>query len=220
MLLKFCLATIGVCVFRCADFGWRTFYFKKYFIKEKHTMSEKVLVKGKFSNMNAFALICFTIAVVAFIACFVVATIFGGSPAWAFEGMDYGYYWFFIGIAIFVILGLIFASMKFELIVTEGKVIGKTLFGKRVDLPISQISVVGTGIFNRVSIATSSGAINFYGVTNQNEVFSVISEFLSSSLLSPESFNNIFLPSKSSSSIFIFFGTNNKPIDAIRISLK
>ena len=26
MLLKFCLATIGVGVFRCADFGWRTFY--------------------------------------------------------------------------------------------------------------------------------------------------------------------------------------------------
>ena len=25
MLLKFCLATIGVCVFWCADFGWRTF---------------------------------------------------------------------------------------------------------------------------------------------------------------------------------------------------
>ena len=141
-------------------------------------MSEKVLVKGKFSKTNVFALICFVIAAVAFIACFVVATIFGGSPAWAFEGMDYGYYWFFIGIAIFVILGLIFASMKFELIVTEGKVTGKTLFGKRVDLPISQISVAGTGIFNRVSIATSSGAINFYGVINQNEVFSVISELL------------------------------------------
>lgn len=141
-------------------------------------MSEKVLVKGKFANMNAFALICFAIAVVAFIACFVVATIFGGSPAWAFEGMEYGYYWFFIGIAIFVILGLIFASMKFELIVTEGKVTGKTLFGKRMDLPISHISAAGTGIFNRVLIATSSGAINFYGVTNQNEVFSVISELL------------------------------------------
>ena len=24
-----CLATIGVCVFRCADFGWRTFYLPK-----------------------------------------------------------------------------------------------------------------------------------------------------------------------------------------------
>ena len=29
MLLKFCLATIGVCVFRCADFGWRAFLFMK-----------------------------------------------------------------------------------------------------------------------------------------------------------------------------------------------
>ncbi len=26
-LLEICLATIGVCNFRCADFGWRTFYF-------------------------------------------------------------------------------------------------------------------------------------------------------------------------------------------------
>ena len=25
-MLEICLATIGVCVFRCADFGWRTFY--------------------------------------------------------------------------------------------------------------------------------------------------------------------------------------------------
>ena len=25
ILLRDCLATIGVCVFRCADFGWRTF---------------------------------------------------------------------------------------------------------------------------------------------------------------------------------------------------
>ena len=25
----FCVATIGVCVFRCADSGWRTFYFEE-----------------------------------------------------------------------------------------------------------------------------------------------------------------------------------------------
>ena len=29
-----CLATIGVCVFRCADFGWRTFYFKEENMKK------------------------------------------------------------------------------------------------------------------------------------------------------------------------------------------
>ena len=141
-------------------------------------MNEKVLVKGKFANINPFAVLFFAIAGIAFVACFAVATIFGGSPAWAFEGMEFGYYWFFIGIFVFVVLGLIFLSMKFELIVTDGKVVGKTLFGKRVDLPISQISVAGTGAFNRVSIATSSGAINFYGVINQEEVFSTISDLL------------------------------------------
>ena len=141
-------------------------------------MNDKILVKGKFSNFKHFALSCFAIAGIAFVACFIVATKFGGSPAWAFEGMAYGYYWFFIGILIFVVLGLMFLATKYELIVTDGKVVGKTLFGKRVDLPISQISVAGTGIFNRVSIATSSGSINFYGVTNQNEVFSTISELL------------------------------------------
>lgn len=141
-------------------------------------MSEKILVKGKFSNINPLSLIFFAMAGITFLACFMVASAVGGSPAWVFKGMKYGYYWFFIGIFIFLVLGIALLNMKFELIVTDGKVVGKTLFGKRVDLPISQISAVGTGIFNRVSIATSSGAINFYGVINQNEVFSAISELL------------------------------------------
>lgn len=143
-------------------------------------MNEKILVKGEFSNTNPVSLLCFIIAGLAFVACFIVATIFGGSPMWAFKGMSYGYYWFFIGIAVFVLLGIKFSSvsMKPELIVTDGRVIGKTLFGKRVDLPISQVSVVGTGSMNRVSIATSSGAINFYSVINQNQVATEISQLL------------------------------------------
>ncbi len=28
-MLEICLATIGVCVFRCVDFGWRIFYCKR-----------------------------------------------------------------------------------------------------------------------------------------------------------------------------------------------
>ena len=142
-------------------------------------MNEKILARGKFYNFNTFAAICFSIAVFALILCFTVAASYGGSPSWAFEGIEYGYYWFFIVIFIFGIMGLIFSIMKFELVITEGKVVGKTLLGKRVDLPISQISVIGTGMFNRVSIATSSGSINFYGVINQSEIFSTISNLLS-----------------------------------------
>ena len=91
---------------------------------------------------------------------------------------NYGYYWFFIGIAIFGILRLIFLSMKFELVIADGKVTGKTLFEKRVDFPISQISASGMVAFNRVSIATSSGSINFYGVSNAEEIFKCISNLL------------------------------------------
>lgn len=127
-------------------------------------MDEKVLVTGKFfSNWKHMALTCF------------MATI-----PWLYMGlMVEGYYLILVAVlALFGVIFTLFAFMKFELIVTNEKVIGKTLFGKRVDLPISQISVVGIGIFQRISIATSSGSINFYGLTNQNEVFSTISELL------------------------------------------
>ena len=42
MLLKFCLATIGGCVFQCVDFGWRTFCFhRKFFKGEKHEKNDR-----------------------------------------------------------------------------------------------------------------------------------------------------------------------------------
>ena len=40
MLLKFCLATIGVGVFRCADSGWRTFcFFRRKTWKKKNAIT-------------------------------------------------------------------------------------------------------------------------------------------------------------------------------------
>ena len=80
-------------------------------------MNDKTLVKAKFSSFNPFAVLCFAIAGIVLIACFMVASAIGGSPMWAIEGMDYGYYWFFIGAFIFVALGLMFMAMRFELIV-------------------------------------------------------------------------------------------------------
>ena len=145
---------------------------------ENWKMNEKELIKGEFSISGELSLLCFLLAGTSFLLCFLVATIIGGNPMWAFEGMKYGYYWFFIVMAVAIGFGVAFMKMKFELIVTEGKVVGKTLFGKRVDLPISQISATGTGIFSRVSISTAAGSINFYGVRNKEEVLSVISDLL------------------------------------------
>ena len=142
--------------------------------------NEKVLIKGEFSKFgSSMAIICFSIAAIAFITCFIVATAYGGSPAWAFEGVEYGYYWFFIGIVVFVILGFVFSAKGRELTVTNYRVTGVTSFGKRVDLPISKISAVGTAVlFKGVTISSASGVITFQDVLNRDAVLSVISDLL------------------------------------------
>lgn len=143
-------------------------------------VGEKVLVKAKFSSINIISVMCFVIAAVALLVCFLIARIFGGKYGimWAFVGMEYGYYWFFIGIAVFLVLGFSLMGKKPELIVTTNRVTGKTLFNKRVDLPISQVSAIGSGSFNRVTVTTASGNITFLAVQNNDEVFHVVSDLL------------------------------------------
>ena len=62
--------------------------------------------------------------------------------------------------------------------VTDKRVIGKANFGKRVDLPLSQISAVALGNFSSITVATSSGRINFWCLKNRNEVFNELSNSL------------------------------------------
>ncbi len=65
-----------------------------------------------------------------------------------------------------------------ELTVTDKRVYGQTAFRKRVDLPLDSISAVGTGMFGRFSVATSSGRINFLGLQNRDEFQKCISDLL------------------------------------------
>ena len=144
-------------------------------------MNEKLLIKGEFSRLglSTQSLIFFSLAIVTLITCFIVATEYGGSPAWAFEGIEYGYYLFFIGIVVFIILGFVYLTKARELTVTNYRVTGVTASGKRVDLPVSKISAVGTAdFFERVTISTASGVITFHGVINRDAVLSVISDLL------------------------------------------
>ena len=55
--------------------------------------------------------------------------------------------------------------------VTNKRVYGTGAFRKRVDLPFDMISSVGSGAFNSVAVATSSGKICFWFVKNKNDVF-------------------------------------------------
>ena len=65
-----------------------------------------------------------------------------------------------------------------SLTVSEKRVYGKAVFGKRVDLPIDSISAVGTSWLGGIDIATSSGRIHFKFIKNRNEIHKIIGDLL------------------------------------------
>ena len=86
---------------------------------------------------------------------------------------------FYLGI-LSLVLGVFFNFMmsKCAVTVTDKRVIGKANFGKRVDLPLNQISAVGQGMFSSIAIATSSGRIHFWFLENRDDVFDGLSDLI------------------------------------------
>ena len=72
-----------------------------------------------------------------------------------------------------------FLLRSYELTVTDKRIFGKVIFGKRVDLPFDSISSTSTiSLFKGVAVATSSGRISFLAVKNSEEIFDKINALL------------------------------------------
>lgn len=83
------------------------------------------------------------------------------------------------GGALILIGALIYAEYsKIEITVTDKRVYGKTVFGKRVDLPMDSVSAVGARWPKGIAVATSSGKIAFLMIKNRDEIHRAISELL------------------------------------------
>ena len=67
---------------------------------------------------------------------------------------------------------------KTELTVTDKRVFGRAVSGKRVDLPLDAISAVGTGKLESIAVSTSSGSIKFGFLANRDEIHAAISQLL------------------------------------------
>lgn len=77
---------------------------------------------------------------------------------------------FFIILCVDILWFIWFWAMcKTEIVVTDKRIIGKTLFS-RVDLPLDSISAVQKSIFNVIAVATSSGVIRFFFIQDVEEV--------------------------------------------------
>ncbi len=137
---------------------------------------ETTIFETSVKKINACSIACFAIAVMALISCFSVATAVGRDIFWAFEGIEYGYYWFFIGIAVFTGLGFYFMNNLPEIIVTNHRVIIGAYFGVRYDLPISKISHFEMGALDSVVIATPSVRVGLSSVVNISRLYDCIAE--------------------------------------------
>ena len=81
----------------------------------------------------------------------------------------------------FFVIGLVFyfATAKNELVVTDKRVYGRGMWGKRVDIPLDSVSSVGTtGWLKSVSVSSSSGTIAFALIPNREEIHSKITSLL------------------------------------------
>ena len=146
-------------------------------------MKEKEIMQVKNYNIGKITLI---IIGASFIVSFLFATMaiqsdpFYAESDFAYKMTSaYPYFMSFIFIPMLIIALLFyFSAAKVSLTVTDKRVYGTAIFGKRVDLPLDMISAVSTSIFKGIGISTASGVIKFWGIRNNMEVHKAISDLL------------------------------------------
>lgn len=81
---------------------------------------------------------------------------------------------------LFTIIGVIrYIQLKdIAITVTDKRVFGKGLWGKRVDLPLDSISAVGTSAMYGIDVSSSSGTIKFKAIQNNEEIHKEITTLL------------------------------------------
>ena len=138
---------------------------------ERQTMDEKVIISAKTQNIPIGILIM-VIGVVIAATCLVWETILGDWAIFASAAIG----------AVIALCGLIiiFMSHGSGLYVTDKRVYGKTLLGKRVDIPLDSISSISLTfvLLSGVSVASSSGLISFFFVEERNKIHEIMSNLL------------------------------------------
>lgn len=143
-------------------------------------MNENILITAKKWSVKG---ICFALVGIGLVLGLILVF---SSPEYAWHsGARYfftsivPYYFSFSFLPLVVIAVIIhFMAAKTELTVTDKRVYGKAMFGKRVDLPIDSVSAVGTSMLKGIAVATASGKIKFLGISNRDEIHKAISDLI------------------------------------------
>lgn len=157
-------------------------------------MDEKIIIEGKKNKtLNMILLIVPLVFIV--ISLFNFIKLYSDTAEWLKD--HHAYSWntqieFYCGMVFFIIAVVLFIiyiyCAKSQITVTDKRVYGRAVFGRRIDLPMDSISAVGTMHFlNGISVATSSGTIKFKLISNNAEIHKAISELLVHRQNSPSS---------------------------------
>lgn len=151
-------------------------------------MEEKIIIKGEFSKNNILVISCYLLAAVLLLISiwlysFDTSVIDDGYLFTAIalcypEGIGVLFYASVLVLCIGTFLSIMMNSC--EITVTDKRVYGKTKFGRQIDLPLDKISSVGTCMLSGLKVATSSGLMEFWLLTNREDVYTSISELLQS----------------------------------------
>lgn len=150
-------------------------------------MEEKVIVKGVLGNVKKIRNTVMGIGLIPAIvmAIYTLVTIFdyledNFDESWMVSTVvTYLIVTAIFAIAAIVISLIIYSGLsKISIEVTDKRVFGKAMFGKQVDLPLDSISALGLGMFSSIAVATSSGRITFWGISNRDEIHKIISQLL------------------------------------------
>ena len=178
-------------------------------------MEEKIIVKGILQRNRLFKILLgigIVTILLGLIYCgdrFHNGMIYYSNRYWTYETKGFTYFELLgqtlifceeIGVGLIIYLGIIIILLsiflnhmmsKCEITVTDKRVIGKVNFGKRVDLPLNQISAVAQGIFSSIAVATSSGSIHFWCIENRDEVFDELSNLIRNFQIQKTDVNNV-----------------------------
>lgn len=142
-------------------------------------MEERVIIKGKQANIKLVSLIIVCVGVVVFLSIYFWNYPIDNPCVFPYVLWIVPLYMSFTLLPFIIVAAVFYYSAKqVELIVTDKRVFGKVAFGKRVDLPLDMISAVGTSFLKGIAITTSSGAIKFLMIKNNEQIHTAISKLL------------------------------------------
>lgn len=149
-------------------------------------MEERIIIKGAFNKKNTLTIAFVILAIISLI---ISVQIDSPGPNYTLheylntaicfdcpEGVGVLFYLSFLFIATAVFFW--FQMSYCQLTVTNKRVYGKTAFGKAMDLPLDEISSLGTCFPSGVFAATSSGIVRFWLLSNKSDVYNSISNLL------------------------------------------